>query len=195
MRKAEVFFDAITAIRAELIDEALDYRFTKRAVPWRRYMGLAACLALVAVVGFGAIRLGLLGGMGGSDSASSSNCAAPETAENTGAASDDAAMDPGDGNYGGDSGDSSGTQAEESVFGATVLEVHDGYLLVEPLAGEAILASADRIMVSVANVEEMPELEAGDKVAIIFDGMIKESYPAQVTALDIDYLREELGTP
>ena len=50
MRKAEIFFDAITNIKEALIDDALDYRFTKRHIPWQRYMSMAACLALVATV-------------------------------------------------------------------------------------------------------------------------------------------------
>ena len=72
-----------------------------------------------------------------------------------------------------------------------MLEVHDGWLLVEPLEGEDILASADRFMVSLADVEEIPDLEAGDEVAVTFDGMIRESYPAQITATGIELLSGE----
>ena len=64
MNKAEIFFDAITGLREELVEEALDCRFRRR-VPWSRYAGLAACLALVVCVGwFGLMLAG--GGMGGS---------------------------------------------------------------------------------------------------------------------------------
>ena len=74
-----------------------------------------------------------------------------------------------------------------------MLEVHDGWLLVEPLEGEDILSSADRFMVSLAGVEEVPDLEAGEEIAVTFDGMIRESYPAQVTATRVERLRYELG--
>ena len=66
MSGAEKFFDAITEVREDLLEEALDYRFTKRkAIPWQRYAGLAACLALVVCIGYLAANLR----MGGMDAA------------------------------------------------------------------------------------------------------------------------------
>ena len=64
--KAEILFDAITAVREDLIEAAQNYVFHKKPSAWRRYAALAACLVVVAGLGFGALRLGLLGGMGGS---------------------------------------------------------------------------------------------------------------------------------
>lgn len=68
MSKAEKLFDAITNVREELVEEALDYRFpAKRAIPWQRYAKWAACLALVVCIGYLASTL-RMGGMAGSDS-------------------------------------------------------------------------------------------------------------------------------
>ena len=186
--KAEILFDAITAVREDLIEAAQSYVFRKKPALWRRYAALAACLVVVAGLGFGAVRLGLLGGMSGSGSntTGAADGAAPESSGET-------TSDTAGGDDTGDAGDTGDTGAAETTFHATVLEVHDGWLMVEPLEGEDILASADRFMVSLAGVEEVPDLEAGEEIAVTFDGMIRESYPAQVTATRVERLRYELG--
>ena len=185
--KAEILSDAITAVREDLIEAAQNYVFHKKPSAWRRYAALAACLVVVAGLGFGALRLGLLDGMGGSGSNTSgaADGAVPESSGET-------TSDTAGGDTAGDTGDT-GDAAAETTFHAAVLEVHDGWLLVEPLEGEDILSSADRFMVSLAGVEEIPDLEAGVEVAVTFDGMIRESYPAQVTATRVERLRYELG--
>ena len=185
--KAEILFDAITAVREDLIEAAQNYVFHKKPSAWLRYAALAACLVVVAGLGFGALRLGLLDGMGGSGSNTSgaADGAVPESSGET-------TSDTAGGDTAGDTGDT-GDAAAETTFHAAVLEVHDGWLLVEPLEGEDILSSADRFMVSLAGVEEVPDLEAGEEIAVTFDGMIRESYPAQVTATRVERLRYELG--
>ena len=183
--KAEILFDAITAVREDLIEAAQNYVFHKKPSAWRRYAALAACLVVVVGLGFGAVRLGLLGGMGGSGSNTSgaADGAVPESSGET-------TSDTAGGDTAGDTGDT-GDAAAETTFHAAVLEVHDGWLLVEPLEGEDILSSADRVMVSLAGVEEVPDLEAGEEIAVTFDGMIRESYPAQITATGIELLSGE----
>lgn len=193
MKKAEVFFDAITGIREDLIEEALDYRFQKRAAAWQRYLRNAACLALVVLVGFGAVRFGLFGGFGGSDGATNdmacdSTTTAPESAGQNDTA--EAPQQP-DTSIPGESGSDSGPGHGVSRFTGTVLEIRETWILVEPSPGESILASADRFMVSTADVENLPELKAGDEIAVIFDGFIRESYPAQITAVSIELLPQE----
>ncbi len=66
------------------------------------------------------------------------------------------------------------------IFRATVLEAHDGTLLVEPVEGSAELRSADRITVPIRHIEPSPEPKIGDMVEIEYDGTILESYPAQL---------------
>ena len=89
MTGAEKLFDAITAVRGDLVEEALDYRFqAKKAVPWQRYAKWAACLALVVCIGYLAANLDLrMGGMNSAAGNSGSNSAAGET---TGDTADDA---------------------------------------------------------------------------------------------------------
>ena len=89
MSGAEKLFDAITEVREDLVEEALDYRFqAKKAVPWQRYAKWAACLALVVCIGYLAANLDLrMGGMNSAAGNSGSNGAAGET---TGDTADDA---------------------------------------------------------------------------------------------------------
>lgn len=68
-------------------------------------------------------------------------------------------------------------EAQGAVFQATVIEVTDMDILVEPVEGSAELSSADRIYVP--NKDGL-ELQAGDVVEIEYDGNIMESYPAQL---------------
>ena len=92
MSGAEKLFDAITEVREDLIDEALDYRFVrKKAIHWQRYAALAACLALVVCIGYLAANL-RMGGMNAAGNDGSNGAAAGEAADagdSTGAAPED----------------------------------------------------------------------------------------------------------
>ena len=70
---------------------------------------------------------------------------------------------------------------ETVTFQATILEIQDGYYLVEPVEGSAELKSADQITIPMTNMEPSPEPEVGDVLEIEYDGLIAESYPAQIT--------------
>lgn len=84
------------------------------------------------------------------------------------------------------------TEAEKNAgnsFTATVLEIKDASLLVEPVEGSPELRSADRIIVStqeaaiidVQNQEiSIEKITAGKRVKISYSGGIAESYPAQL---------------
>ena len=178
MNKAEIFYDAITGIRETLIEEAQEYRFHRRQTVWRRYAGLAACLALVAFVGFGAVRLGVFGGMGMSSNNSASGAAPADSNGNRGPAvsADQQTTETVD--------DTDGGQLERESFTAKVLEVHDAYLLVEPLEGESIRASADRVMVPTGELSVLPALSEGDMVTIAYTGDVEETYPVQITGVE-----------
>lgn len=65
-------------------------------------------------------------------------------------------------------------------FDATILEIHDGYFLVEPCAGMQELNSADKITVSTQNSDASIEWQVGDLVQITYDGVILETYPARL---------------
>ncbi len=70
--------------------------------------------------------------------------------------------------------------AEES-FCATVLEVRTGSVVVEPLEGEEIRQTSDQISFGTANLETIGAA-VGDTVKITFDGVIRETNPAQIVA-------------
>lgn len=76
-----------------------------------------------------------------------------------------------------------GRAGDEATFRATVLEVHEGYYLVEPVEGSAELKSSDRMTVSRKNISPSPEPEVGDTLEIEYDGYIAESYPAQINVV------------
>ena len=74
---------------------------------------------------------------------------------------------------------------EEESFEATVLELSVVSAVVEPLEGEEERKSSDRIRFSVKGLEGMEGTmaEPGDIVEIFYDGMILESYPAEIEAI------------
>lgn len=67
-----------------------------------------------------------------------------------------------------------------SIFQAEILEIHEGYYLVEPVEGSWERSSADRIEVPIRNAAPSPEPEVGDIIEIEYSGDILESYPAQI---------------
>lgn len=73
-----------------------------------------------------------------------------------------------------------GKTENAAIFWAAVLEINDGYYLVEPVEGSAELKSADQITVPMKNMAPSPEPEVGDILEIEYDGYIAESYPAQI---------------
>ena len=68
---------------------------------------------------------------------------------------------------------------ETVTFQATILEIQDGYYLVEPVEGSAELNSADQITIPMINMNPSPEPEVGDVLEIEYDGSIAESYPVE----------------
>ena len=69
---------------------------------------------------------------------------------------------------------------------AKIIENNGTTLLLEPCTGESELRSADRITVGYASLELDESITAqfteGAFVIVGYDGMIAESYPAQITA-------------
>lgn len=87
------------------------------------------------------------------------------------------------------------TEEERVTLTATINLVGEDSLEVAPVEGSAELSSADRISVALhedllyfdAEGEEIdrPEFTEGQQIDIIYDGMIAESYPAQIHADEI----------
>ena len=62
--------------------------------------------------------------------------------------------------------------------------------MVNPEEGSTELNSSDKIVVRVpvdnATLKDLSEFTEGTKVKITYDGMIMESYPAQINAYDVE---------
>lgn len=82
---------------------------------------------------------------------------------------------------------------ENPFFNATVLEVNERNILVEPLEGEDERRSASQIYVStdVISTIPVPELQKGDEVRIVYNGEIQETYPAQISKVFAIYSLDE----
>ena len=79
------------------------------------------------------------------------------------------------------SDDPEGTVSQGADFVATIQEVYQNSVLVEPVEGEDELRSSDQITFG---TQELPDIgaEVGDQVRIFYNGEIMESYPAQIRA-------------
>lgn len=76
-----------------------------------------------------------------------------------------------------------------------MLEVYEKSVLVEPFEGEVELSSSDQIVVSteVVSTHEVPQMEVGDTIRIVYNGEIAESYPAQIATVFAIYPVDESG--
>ncbi|MDD6572185.1 MAG: DUF3221 domain-containing protein [Thermoflexaceae bacterium] len=82
------------------------------------------------------------------------------------------------------------TGANQSYFNAVVQEIGQGQVLVAPVEGSRELNSSDLIWVTttVVSANGVPSLKAGDTIRIVYNGMIAESYPAQIDTVFAIYL-------
>ena len=132
MRRSEIFFDGVTHIREDLIEEAQRYVFRRR-INWRRYAGgLAACLVLALGLSM-LLRFG--GAGGGAPSGNSSGY-------------DSGGAEPGD----------CPTGAMESSF------------TVVPQPGSGVWSVADRVRVPTADVPDLPDVQPGDRILVVYTG-------------------------
>ena len=74
-----------------------------------------------------------------------------------------------------------------TIFHATILEVQDGYFLVEPVDDSMKLNVADQIQVPMKNMEPSPEPEVGDIIEIKYTGEDLKTYPVQLS--EVHYIR------
>ena len=162
MRAADVFFDAITQIREELVEEAQQYVFRRR-ISWRQYAGAAAaCLALALGLSL-LIRSGGVGGMGGSSGSDSG-----------GGVEDSCDIAP----------EPSEPLPSERSFTANVLEILDGgSLLVVPQPGSGVWSVADRVTVPVGDLTELPDVQPGDRILVVYSGEAGADFVEGVTEI------------
>lgn len=169
--KEHQIHDAIGEISEELIDPVAKLRQKKR-YPVIKWAAVAACLCLVLSLPLG------LGSKNGLKMESTTAVGTPEME-----------MEQlYDGLLDNKTAASSNMTANAAVFRAKVLEVQEKNVLVEPLEGEKELLSSDKIYVSLGKLAQIPEIRVGDILMIHYDGMIQETYPAQINgtyAIDI----------
>lgn len=87
-------------------------------------------------------------------------------------------------------GNRSGGQA---YFQAVVQEISEKQILVTPLEGSSELNSSDLIWITkkVVSAEGIPDIQEGDTIQIVYDGLIQETYPAQISTVFAIYLVKE----
>ena len=77
---------------------------------------------------------------------------------------------------------------QEAVeLSATVLETSENGILVEPDEGTDARGSADKIFFTCDNAADFAP---GDRVLIVFDGAVAESYPGQAKAQSVKLLSD-----
>ena len=77
------------------------------------------------------------------------------------------------------------SRTEDRTFRATVLEVKNNFLMVEPLTGEEERRSSDKITLTAPAGTAVELLQPGCPVEVQYDGIIAESYPAQINASSV----------
>ncbi len=82
-----------------------------------------------------------------------------------------------------------------AYFDARVIEVHESSVLVEPFENAPERKSADKIAVStkIRSSVELPSLYEGSLIRIFYDGLIGETYPAQINGVDAIYLYADVN--
>ena len=79
-------------------------------------------------------------------------------------------------------------------FNATVLEVKESSVLVEPFSDSDEYKSCDKIYISldVVSTNPVPKLQKGDEIRIVYNGEISEAYPASIHHVFAIYSLDEL---
>ena len=167
-QKAEKFFDAVTHLREDLVEEAQSYAFRKRRSGWKTFGSLAACMALVVSLGMLTVLPRGCGAANNDSSAPMTPAASPAD-ENTGASG---GVAYGDRWVGAPPAEPSSEAPPDigmggpAQFNAQVLEILEDEILVELLPDEAVLMGASRVRIPMAGLEDLPTLRPGDAVAV-----------------------------
>jgi hypothetical protein len=69
-----------------------------------------------------------------------------------------------------------------SKFNAKIIQINGNSVTVEPMVGEDILRSGDRLCFSSANLDKM-DITIGDIVSITYTGTVRETYPGQIDVI------------
>lgn len=81
----------------------------------------------------------------------------------------------------------------ENFFNATVLEVTENAVLVEPFKEFDESKSSDKIWLSLAwRPKNYPQMKVGDEIRVVYNGDIAETYPAQINTVFAIYFLEDI---
>ena len=154
--KREELMDAIGQLPEDMI-EATARKRERKSVYWAPLAAVAACLCVM-------LTIPML------PAAAEKNAMAESPMEMApGSVLMDSMVSDKDNAYG----------AAQAEFRATVVEVHDDYLLVEPAEDTWERTSADRIEVRIPADADSQTFQKGDQVRITYSGVLLESYPAR----------------
>lgn len=180
-RKAEIFFDAITLLREDLVEEAQNHVFRKKNSGWRKFGSLAACAVLVVSLGMLAVLpRGCGAGVGGSsgspaqmapDFDSSASAGSNMNGAPPPASAEEPEAAPGDGLV---------------RFSGYVLEVLEDGVLVAPFDSDPEAPALVRV--STAGLEGLPAFYPGGVVTVTCRGFTLEGGAAvaeNVVELDL----------
>ena len=84
---------------------------------------------------------------------------------------------------------------ESHVFRATILEINNGTLIVEPAEGAEERKSSDRFSIGITNMPASPEPQVGDVIEITYGGEILEIYPASLSGITKIEIVEQAEIP
>lgn len=84
---------------------------------------------------------------------------------------------------------------QNPYFNATVLEVYENSVLVEPFKDEEIRENSDKISVNieVISTNPVPKLKKGMEIRVVYNGVILESYPASLGGVFAIYELDKNG--
>lgn len=66
------------------------------------------------------------------------------------------------------------------VARGTVLEIHDNYVLIQPLHGDQSALSADKIEIALKGTITWEDKKVGDVIEVAYEDGIQETYPARI---------------
>lgn len=73
------------------------------------------------------------------------------------------------------------------TFNATIMECNKNSMIVKPYMNEEEYKSSDKFIVSFD--KDYKKCNVGNKVKIMYDGIVKESYPAGINAIKIENIK------
>ncbi len=79
---------------------------------------------------------------------------------------------------------------DDRFFDAEVVEIRDGTALVKPIGGKD--APLEGEVVISTNAKQVPEMQAGTRIRVMFGGEIAETDPPQIDVVFAIYLLDEI---